>query len=256
MIRSAQPYQIFAPFYNAWHDESWYEEIFPFLMKETGLRPGDPVYEGGCGAGHLTRRLTEAGLPVFASDASGEMLRLAKRRLAGQPVILRQEDLRSMPIRRGFSAFIFCLDVIQYLGEKELQTLFAKVYRCLPEDGVLVFDHLPEKLLRQRAKSPPIYYESEGRRMWWRTAIRGKTVRYDLFFWHNEKKMSETQILRVYKKREIRRLLKQTGNWEVNGYGGYADTPMHASSERFCWFATKQSAGMQGKVNDPIICKR
>lgn len=61
-----------------------------------------------------------------------------------------------MPIRRGFSAFIFCLDVIQYLGEKELQTLFAKVYRCLPEGGVLVFDHLPEKLLRQRAKAPDL----------------------------------------------------------------------------------------------------
>lgn len=92
--------------------------------------------------------------------------------------------------------------------------------------------------------------------MWWRTAIRGKTVRYDLFFGIMKRKCLKRRSLGYTKKREIRRLLKQTGNWEVNGYGGYADTPMHASSERFCWFATKQSAGMQGKVNDPIICKR
>lgn len=232
-------YAHFASFYDEWQDPLWYDRRISFLMKQANLSPQDAVYEGGCGAGHMTRALASAGLSVTATDTSVPMLRIAAKRLQDTQTRLFREDLRALPVRTGFRAFLFCLDVIQYLAPDELLRLFRVVWQSLPPGGVLVFDHLTEKLLRLRAADPPVRYASDGKRMLWKTRIAGTQVRYELHLWENGEYLKEIQNLRVYKKREIRKLLLQSGDWQVHGFSDYTFRPMRAGSERYAWFAKK-----------------
>lgn len=236
-------YEQFAEFYDLWHDDLWYGERIDFLLRKADLFPGDRVYEGGCGSGHLTKELAEAGLAVTATDISPPMLKLAEKRLEGYFVQIFREDLRALPKRTGYKAFIFCLDVIHYLTIEETARLFSTVYRSLPAGGFLIFDHLPEKVIRQRAKEPPIFFQSPDRRMRWETFAEGDRARYELYLQHGKRRMKETQRLQIYKKRWIRRLLFRSGKWKVQGFGEYADVPMHPSAERFVWFAKKIETG-------------
>lgn len=236
-------YDRFAEFYEHWHDPGWYEQRLPFILKAAGLDKKDRVYEGGCGTGHLTKELAQAGIRVLATDVSAAMLRIARKKLDHPEVLFLHEDLRSLPVRQGFQAFLFCLDVVQYLEPDDLLRLFRTVFSSLPEGGVLLFDHLPERTLRRQASGPPIVYRSRDRKMVWHTRITGKIATYSLQLAHNERCMNEIQKLWVYKKREIGNLLLRSGDWDIRVFGDYAMIPARASSERFVWIAKKRHSG-------------
>src|SRR3954466_10685547 len=48
------------------------------LVELLAPKPGERVLDLGCGTGHLTARLTEAGAAVVGLDSSGEMLEQAR----------------------------------------------------------------------------------------------------------------------------------------------------------------------------------
>ena len=68
-----------------------------------------PVLEVGCGTGQLTAALVERGLKVLAIDASPNMLRIARERVAARFVLGRFEDvaLPARPFAAVFSASAF-----------------------------------------------------------------------------------------------------------------------------------------------------
>lgn len=61
------------------------------------LRPGDLVLELGCGTGSTALRLAPGTGPYLATDVSGEMVRIAKRKAS-------EAGLRNLTVRQGASA--------------------------------------------------------------------------------------------------------------------------------------------------------
>ena len=62
---------------------SYPDELFVDLAAITGILPGSPVLEVGCGTGQATRSLAAAGLREVAVEAGDGMAAVARRRFGG-----------------------------------------------------------------------------------------------------------------------------------------------------------------------------
>ncbi|HEY3765948.1 MAG TPA: methyltransferase domain-containing protein [Gaiellales bacterium] len=58
------------------------EALFDVLMRQTGLRAGDPVLEVGCATGKATRPLAERGLRLTCVELGAELAAVARQNLA------------------------------------------------------------------------------------------------------------------------------------------------------------------------------
>lgn len=60
-----------------------YERVLQRVFERAQVEPRLTVLELGCGTGNLTARFVRAGCCVWASDFSAEMLKIARRKIAG-----------------------------------------------------------------------------------------------------------------------------------------------------------------------------
>ena len=99
-------------------------------------RPGEAVFDAGCGTGAYLARLAAARSRAFGLDFSRGMLQRARRRAPG--AALAQADLnRALPIRAGaFDAALCCL-VSEHLTD--LAGFFRETFAALRRGGRLVF---------------------------------------------------------------------------------------------------------------------
>lgn len=100
---------------------------------------GGVVLELGCGSGHLTRHLVEAGHQVIASDASPAMLELVAGKVPGVKE-LRQLTLSADPLPSA-DAIVSVGHVLNYLpDEAAIRAALAAIADALRPGGVLVAD--------------------------------------------------------------------------------------------------------------------
>jgi len=108
-----------------------------------GKSPGDmSVLEIGCGAGRITRALSEFFGQVHAVDVSGEMIARAKKALADRPnAHLYQnngKDLSVVP--EGVYDFAFSMIVFQHIPSREvIYSYVREVHRLLRPGGLFKF---------------------------------------------------------------------------------------------------------------------
>ena len=105
------------------------------------LRGEDVVLNIGCGAGRVERYLAPKVRELWAVDVSGEMLRLARKRLEGLPnVRLRevgnQDFLSSFETERFDLVFSFL--VLQHLEKEDAFLYLRDAWRVLKPGGTLV----------------------------------------------------------------------------------------------------------------------
>jgi SAM-dependent methyltransferase len=107
-----------------------------YTLPLLGPRPGESILDAGCGTGRSLPSMVEAGARPVGLDFSVEMLKVARRRLAG--VRLAAADLhRPLPLRpRRFDAAL-CALVGEHL--QDLRPLFSEVRRVLRPGGRFVF---------------------------------------------------------------------------------------------------------------------
>jgi SAM-dependent methyltransferase len=112
--------------------------------------PIGSVLELACGAGTLTRRLTDAFPEVVGLDRSEPMLAEARRRLAGRPnVRLVAGDFREFDLGRRFDAVVCSSDSLNYVRKpEELTLVFGCVRRHLVPGGLFAFDVLNRRCFR------------------------------------------------------------------------------------------------------------
>jgi len=126
------------------------------LLSGVGDLEGDGlVLEFGCGSGALTRHLLAAGLRVVATDASADMLALARAGL-GPDADLRLLALPGDPLPAA-DAIVSVGHAISYLpGAAAVEAALAAMAGALRPGGVLAFDLLDLDFGRARAGEPPI----------------------------------------------------------------------------------------------------
>ncbi len=112
------------------------------------------VLEFGCGSGALTRHLLAAGLRVVATDASADMLALA-RAWMGPAADLRVLALPGDPLPAA-DAIVSVGHAISYLPDAAaVEAALAVLAGALRPGGVLAIDILDLDFGRVRAGDPP-----------------------------------------------------------------------------------------------------
>ena len=112
------------------------------------------VLEFGCGSGHLTRYLVDAGHRVLATDASPAMLDLARQNL-GDSVELQMLTLPDDPIPAA-DAIVSIGHALSYLpDEASIDRAIAALASALRPGGVMTFDICDLEWGRHRRDEPP-----------------------------------------------------------------------------------------------------
>ena len=133
-------YTVLAPVYDEMYRSIFdYEgefRLYDELLAEHGCRS---VLEIGCGGGHLSSPLLQAGYRYAGLDLSADMLRIARRHHPGARFI--RGDMRKFALGRTFEAVIITGRTFSHLVRNEdvLGTL-KSVHAALKKNGLLAFD--------------------------------------------------------------------------------------------------------------------
>ncbi|MGH9672338.1 MAG: methyltransferase domain-containing protein [Bryobacteraceae bacterium] len=135
-----------------WSDEQFFESGRRTVAEEIltdminicqGRQPGEMrVLEIGCGAGRVTRALSEVFGEVCGVDISSEMIAEARRALADRPgVRLYQNNGRDLSVLGDLQVdFAFSTIVFQHIPSREIiESYVREVHRLLRPGGLFKF---------------------------------------------------------------------------------------------------------------------
>lgn len=90
--------------------------IVPFLQKATKLPPGARVLDAGCGSGHGTIRLAQAGYSVMGVDLAPAMLKKARESAAAAalPSEFAEASLEALPVADGVLDGLMCVTALEF----------------------------------------------------------------------------------------------------------------------------------------------
>jgi trans-aconitate 2-methyltransferase len=134
-------------------------------------RPGERVLDLGCGTGHLTAQIAEAGATVLGVDSSVEMIAEARRKYPA--LAFEVADARHLTYDARLDG-VFSNTVLHWVKEADLAA--AGVARALKPDGQFVAEfggrgnvravmtvlHAATELVVGEAIESPWYYPSVG----------------------------------------------------------------------------------------------
>ena len=95
-----------------WEDSAAYTNSYDLLAQKAAahLTPGDNLFEGGCGLGHLSVALAKRGFAVTAMDLSPLPLRYLRANAdrAGVRLTVRTGDVFTLPEGELYDSAVFC----------------------------------------------------------------------------------------------------------------------------------------------------
>lgn len=158
-----------------WADSGDYTHSYDELatMAAAHLAPGDTLFEGGCGLGHLSVALAQRGYHVTAMDLSPLPLGYLRERAAraGVPLTVRAGDAFALPAHEVYDCAVFCFfgsvaEALPWARDhcRDRLVLFKKnwsTHRFTREAGVLRKFTYPLTLAELRSLGIP--FETEVR---------------------------------------------------------------------------------------------
>ena len=117
--------------------------ILSEAFERMSLSPGGVAVDLGCGPGYQTLALLELGFsPVTAIDTSAELLTELRAHAEGQPVDLREADLRFLPeiVQPGAASAIVCMgDTLTHLpSHDDVRQLLRDASGALAAGGAFI----------------------------------------------------------------------------------------------------------------------
>lgn len=108
----------------------------------------DRILEVGCGGGHVLRLFP--GADLTGVDVSGEMLRKARRNLAGYRVRLLKGELKELDLPEGGFDKIICSEVLEHTVDPE--SIVRQMQRLLRPGGRVVITFPNDRLIHRLKK--------------------------------------------------------------------------------------------------------
>jgi SAM-dependent methyltransferase len=130
------------------YDESrpgYPDALIDDVVSYAGLQRGDRIFEVGCGAGQATESFARRGYAILATDPGADMLRAARKRLAGRNNIqFLETTFEAWPVERAAFPLIIAAQSWHWVTPEER---FPKAAEALSQRGSLaVFGHVPVRL--------------------------------------------------------------------------------------------------------------
>jgi len=114
------------------------EAKLDLVCRKIGLKAGDRVLDVGCGWGSFLQFAAERyGARGVGITVSEEQTRLARMRLAGQPVEIRLLDYRAFDEQEQFD-HVVSLGMFEHVGYKNYRTFMRFVNRQLKDGGLFL----------------------------------------------------------------------------------------------------------------------
>lgn len=113
-----------------------------------GVRGCGRVADLGCGPGHVTRYLSEQGVPIYGIDLSVRMVEVARRLQPG--LDFRVEDMRNLSASDASLAGVLLFYSIVHFDLSELEPVFREARRVLKMGGLaLTAFHFGEEVIHR-----------------------------------------------------------------------------------------------------------
>jgi ubiquinone/menaquinone biosynthesis C-methylase UbiE len=166
--------------YFASHAEHWdamrslhvaEDEVEAALARALGGAPIGRLVDIGTGTGRMLTLFAGQATHATGIDRSPEMLRLARAKLNGAAIELRQGDIGALPLEDGCADTVILHQVLHYLPAPE--AAIAELTRILAEGGrVLIVDFASHDLeeLRDRDAHARLGFSDEQMRGWFGAA--------------------------------------------------------------------------------------
>ena len=137
-------YAQLAQYYDKIYWSKDYKQEVKFLVKlfqRNGVT-GRELLEVGCGTGNHTKLFVGKGYRVTALDLSGDVLRIAERKVRRGATFV-QGDMRDLDstVRGEFDAVVCLFSTISYnLTRSDLKKTIHGFYEHVKDDGIVAFD--------------------------------------------------------------------------------------------------------------------
>jgi len=142
MTQDSRLYRDLAKYYDAQYSRKDYEaEVHRLdaVVRRYGRSRGSSWLDVACGTGRHLALLRSRHRDCVGVDASVEMLRIARKRLPGVPLV--HGDMRSFRLDREFDVVTCLFSAIGHMTtERDLETSFANFARHLKPGGVAIVE--------------------------------------------------------------------------------------------------------------------
>lgn len=143
------PYRLIANFYDAYLDQSLYEDILQLIQSQ--INKGDAL-DLATGTGQMAFTLAKNNFHVDATDISLEMLQEAEKHLSGTklPVKFYVHDIVQPIVSKKYDVITLVSDVVNHLcAIEEVSNVFKNISQALNKNGVFVFDAIHQEYIDQ-----------------------------------------------------------------------------------------------------------
>lgn len=235
----------FARVYDLFMDNrglyDWPTYIRQLLQEELGVPSRGRILDAGCGTGHLTVALAQAGYRMYGVDLSDAMLDRAARaaREAGVHIRFAQMDVRELCLDVQVDAVTCACDPVNYLHDAgEVRAFFAGAYGALRHGGWLLFDVCTPHYYAHVLGTQTFAHVEEDAAYILQTEADGAQCRMQLtgFAQHRSgyyARFDETHLLTGHTEADLRLWLHEQGFDDVRAYAFGTHRAAQAQDERW-----------------------
>ena len=243
-------YESLAGAYDGLTTDVDYKGILDFLeaiLRQLEKAP-ETVLDLGCGTGSMSVLLAQKGYRVLGVDISEDMLTVAAQKamdLDNPPFFIRQ-PMQKLRLPEKMDAVFCLLDCINYVTEpKDVRQTMQRVYHCLSDGGVFIFDiNTPYKL--RNLDGQVFLDENEESYCVWRAEFEEaeNCIYYGIDLFRKQGKLWQRSFEQhceyAYEPSELAQWLKEAGFAKVMQFGDCCMSAPKNDEQRIYFAAIKE----------------
>ena len=144
-------YSSLAPLYDRLTADVDYQSFLDFyheLFQESSITIRS-VVDLACGTGTLTGLMAKNGYDMTGTDASTEMLSVARDKHGDDGILFLNQQMEELDLYGTVDAAICSLDGMNYAVPENLDEIFRRIFLFLEPEGMFVFDINSPKCLME-----------------------------------------------------------------------------------------------------------
>jgi len=241
------PYQYLAQVYDdMMRDvdyEAWADYLHTLLQRVSASR----ILEAACGTGAMSSALHRRGYSVTATDASPNMLVIARESAKKRAKQIRfvHQDMRSLQTGAPVDAVVCACDGVNYLPQPDFPRFAASAFDALRPGGALLFDITTRHKMQHEMDRQVYFDDRDDAACIWQNRYDAQkdALNMDVTIFIREadafQRFDEHHVQYAHEPGLIEIDLRQAGFEGIQAYEFLTDCPFASSASRIQFFCTK-----------------